>query len=638
LDPYRGLAVSRDLMAAMLKFLPGSTIRWRDRQYLIVDYVGLDAVLAREPGKVKLERIPVSEAQPNHAPRAAWIAPDLVSVSENEWREAVKRFQALKPLLSMEGAQRTLADVEKTARILGRHPVTVYRWIENYKRTGRLSVFLRKQRSDRGASRLSNEVDKIIDSAIKQIYLKAESPHMTAVIEEVHLQCFKHGIKKRPHPNTIRARIAMLSDRLKLEKRKGRRAEAEKYDPIKGHFPGAEYPLAVAQIDHTPMDVIVVDEEHRQPIQRPSLTVVIDVYSRMVLGFAIYLEKPSAFTAGLAIVHAVLPKEDWLNGVGVQAEWPCWGKMRKIHCDNAKEFRGSVIGRACQDHGITVEHRPPREPRYGGHIERGFGTWLSRARRIKGTTFSNVEQKGDYDSEGRAIMTRAELEKWFTIYVAKVYANTFHNGIKTTPLAKYKEGILGTDSHPGVGLPDRVLEPTTFMLDFMPFEERTIQEYGVVIDHIFFFDDALRPWIHALDADDSKRPRKFTFRINPRDMREIYFRDPTSSTYIAIPYRDRTLPPVSRWEIQAAEKRLREAGYARVDQALIFGAVEEMRSVEQEAEHKTKKARRAREMRHKPPRKPSATPPKPGSSTARSVQTDPYAERVEAFEGIVEPE
>jgi len=45
------------------------------------------------------------------------------------------------------------------------------------------------------------------------------------------------------------------------------------------------------------MDVIVVDEEHRQPIQRPFLTVVIDIFSRMVLGFAIYLEKPSAFRA-----------------------------------------------------------------------------------------------------------------------------------------------------------------------------------------------------------------------------------------------------------------------------------------------------------------------------------------------------
>jgi putative transposase len=391
------------------------------------------------------------------------------------------------------------------------------------------------------------------------------------------------------------------------------------------------------------MDVIVVDEEHRQPIQRPFLTVVIDVYSRMVLGFAIYLEKPSAFTAGLAIAHAVLPKEGWLAGVGVQAEWPCWGKMRTIHCDNAKEFRGTVIGRACQDHDITVAHRPPREPRYGGHIERGFGTWLTRAHRLKGTTFSNIEQKGDYDSEGRAIMTRAELEKWFTIYVAKVYANTFHKGIKTTPLAKYKEGILGTGDRPGIGLPDRVAEPTAFMLDFMPFEERTIQEYGVALDHIYYWDDALRPWIHARDPQDSRRPRKFTFRIIPRDMREIYFRDPARNTYIAIPYRDRTRPLVSRWEIQAAEKRLREAGYARVDEVLIFQAVEEMRRLEQESEHKTKKARRAREMRHRPPRHPSVTlatagPTKTGPGGDTIPGTDRYADRVEAFEGIVEPD
>jgi putative transposase len=430
----------------------------------------------------------------------------------------------------------------------------------------------------------------------------------------------------------------MLSDRLKLEKRKGRKTAAEKYEPIKGHFPGANYPLAVAQIDHTSMDVIVVDEEHRQPIQRPSLTVVIDVYSRMVLGFAIYLEKPSAFTAGLAIAHVVLPKEDWLAGVGVSAEWPCWGRMRTIHCDNAKEFRGTVIGRACQDHNIAVDHRPSREPRYGGHIERGFRTWLTRARRLKGTTFSNVEQKGDYDSEGRAIMTRAELEKWFTIYITKVYANTFHKGIKTTPLAKYKEGILGTDDRPGIGLPPRVAEPTAFMLDFMPFEERTIQEYGVVSDHIFFWDDALRPWIRARDPEDSKRPRKFIFRIIPRDMCEIYFRDPASNTYIAIPYRDRTRPPVSRWEIQAAEKRLREAGYARVDEVMIFQAVEEMRKLEQESEHKTKEARRAREMRHRPPRKPSSTPAQAGPIAVPIPEQHEYDDEVEPFEGIVEPE
>ena len=100
--------------------------------------------------------------------------------------------------------------------------------IQQYKSSERLSVLLRKGRSDRGNSRLASKVDRIIEAAIKKIYLTAESPQMAAVIEEVELQCFKHKIKKRPHPNTVRARIAMLSDRLKLEKRKGRKAAAEK--------------------------------------------------------------------------------------------------------------------------------------------------------------------------------------------------------------------------------------------------------------------------------------------------------------------------------------------------------------------------------------------------------------------------
>jgi putative transposase len=123
----------------------------------------------------------------------------------------------------------------------------------------------------------------------------------------------------------------------------------------------------------------------------------------MVLGFAIYLEKPGAFTAGLAIMHAGLPKEDWLAAIAVQAEWPCLGKVGRIHGDNAKEFSWRNDWSSLPGSRYRRDHHPPREPRRGSHIEYGFGT---RSRRLKGTTFSNV----DYDSEGRAIMIRAELE------------------------------------------------------------------------------------------------------------------------------------------------------------------------------------------------------------------------------------
>jgi hypothetical protein len=57
----------------------------------------------------------------------------------------------------MDKAKRTLVDIKRAARVLGRHSVPVYRWIEDYERSGRLSILLRKKRSDRGASRLSNK-------------------------------------------------------------------------------------------------------------------------------------------------------------------------------------------------------------------------------------------------------------------------------------------------------------------------------------------------------------------------------------------------------------------------------------------------------------------------------------------------
>ena len=50
-------------MAASLKFFPGSVVRWHTRRYVVIDYVGLEAIIAREPGKRKLERIPVNEAE-----------------------------------------------------------------------------------------------------------------------------------------------------------------------------------------------------------------------------------------------------------------------------------------------------------------------------------------------------------------------------------------------------------------------------------------------------------------------------------------------------------------------------------------------------------------------------------------------
>jgi len=37
-------------MAVSLRFIPGSTIRWRERRFVVVEYASMDAIVAREVG------------------------------------------------------------------------------------------------------------------------------------------------------------------------------------------------------------------------------------------------------------------------------------------------------------------------------------------------------------------------------------------------------------------------------------------------------------------------------------------------------------------------------------------------------------------------------------------------------------
>jgi putative transposase len=91
-------------------------------------------------------------------------------------------------------------------------------------------------------------------------------------------------------------------------KREGRKAARDRFAAVKTEFPGADAPLAVVQIDHTLLDIIVLDEEMRLPIGRPWLTLAIDVFSRMVFGYHLSLDAPSSFAVGLCLCHGMLDK------------------------------------------------------------------------------------------------------------------------------------------------------------------------------------------------------------------------------------------------------------------------------------------------------------------------------------------
>ncbi len=82
----------------------------------------------------------------------------------------------------------------------------------------------------------------------------------------------------------------------------------ERTDPAITLTPRTRQALAIVQIDHTLVDIMVVDEVLRRSMGRPWITVAIDIATRVVLGFALRLDPPSATSFGLALAMACLPK------------------------------------------------------------------------------------------------------------------------------------------------------------------------------------------------------------------------------------------------------------------------------------------------------------------------------------------
>ncbi len=387
-----------------------------------------------------------------------------------------------------------------------------------------------------------------------------------------------------PGPQYRRVAGCRLDPREVARKRDGPDA-AHPLQSAAGAAPEAAAPLERVQIDHSPVDLIVVDERDRQPIGRPYLTVATDDYSRCLLGLVVTLEAPSAVSVGLCLAHVACDKRPWLESLGVEAEWPMGGRPKTLYLDNAAEFKSEALRRGCEQHGIALTYRPPGRPHFGGIVERVIGMAMQWVHELPGTTFSNPAERGTYDSDATAVLTRRELERWLTLAVA-TYHGSVHGTLHQTPAARWAEGVART------GQPPLAIHATAFLVDFLPVLRRTLTRTGFVIDHVRYFADALKPWIARHEGLS-----RFLIRRDPRDISRIWVLEPEGQFYLEVPYRTMSRPAITLWERRQALARLKEQGREQVDEAAVFRMVEQMRAIARDARQTTRKVRRDAERR-----------------------------------------
>ena len=87
-------------------------------------------------------------------------------------------------------------------------------------------------------------------------------------------------------------------------------------------------------------------------------------------------------------------------------------------------IRSRALQRGAEEYGVSLIHRPVATPHYGGHIERLIGTMMGAVHLLPGTTFSDIESRGDYDSLANSAMTLDELERWLALEILRYHASS----------------------------------------------------------------------------------------------------------------------------------------------------------------------------------------------------------------------
>jgi putative transposase len=282
--------------------------------------------------------------------------------------------------------------------------------------------------------------------------------------------------------------------------------------------------LTRLEIDHTPLDLIVIDAELKLLLGRPWLTMAIDRCSRMPMGFYISFNAPSSHSVMQCLKRSILPKTEWLAKFPeVRGEWPVFGIPEQLACDNGMDLHSNALESTCSELLITLFFCPSKGPEWKGAMERFFRTMnVGLIHQLPGTVFSNVDERGDYPAEEKACIDIKVLVLLLTKWIVDVYAVTPHRGIGTTPLAKWSESAASRT----IELPAYPLALDT--ITGIP-AKRTLFHYGVELEGLHYNSRQLQA-IRGRHGESIKADLKFT----EETVGYIHVFDPDAKEYIKV--------------------------------------------------------------------------------------------------------
>ena len=432
--------------------------------------------------------------------------------------------------------------------------------------------------SDRGnhGTQMLPEEKAITDQVIEELYMTPERKR----VPEVHLEIvrrvtdankFRLPSDQLPVPSrsTIYREIERLSPYEVMVARYGkRRADMEFRVTTTG--PVTTRALERVVMDHTPSDLMVVDDASMLPLGRPTITTALDEHTRCPMGFYAGFEPPSCLSVMRCLKHAILPKTYIPREFpSVKNRWDCYGVPELVVVDNPPEFHSSHFERACLEIGTDIQYAKVRVPWYKGKIERFQGTMNhDLIHGNPGTTFSNILERDDYDSGRHAVVLLSTFREMLHRWVIDVYLQTPHRGIKDTPVHRWRTEM--NDLPPPLPMSAGELDIALGMT-----AQRVAFHYGIELEGLKYNG----PELGELRRQMGPRA-KVELTFDPGDLGHINVFNPAKGNYVWVPAVDQAYATgLSLWQHRVIRRYAQCQLNERTDVVALGQAKEEIRAL-----------------------------------------------------------
>ncbi len=539
-------------------------------------------------------------------------------LNEHQQHILQHRWQAIEPLTRASSPSQT--DFQQRSEELRNEgtnvsPRTLRRWCTTWRAAGndRLALLPATLRSGgRGQHRRHSWLERfphlkrIAEEAIENVYLSKARRPVSAVVRRVlediqRLNARLPAAQALPVPReatlsrAIARRIAQLDPWEVDRTRWGRQIADRRHAPTSPQRMARRI-LERVEIDHTPLKVVVGTDAG--PIGQPTLTVLIDYYSRMIVGFCLGFEPPSYPVLMEALRHAILPKGKLADRYPrVQGTWPCYGVPEKLVCDRGSDLTSKDLENAAFQLGVELDFNPPRTPHFKGTVESFFGGLNHQlSASLPGRTFRSWERRGDYNPDDGPLLPYDALLEIIHIHLIDVYSVSKHPTATKTRLEMWQESAAEFP-------PCLPAAPEELVVLLAKHAERTLLPRGIELGGMFYNSDELMA-LRAQLAANNIHEKRLQVRFNPWDLGQVWVLNPIDQRYLPATAVDEAMKGITQYQWNALKRAVRER-FDRPDHLMSLASGRNaIRDAVNEALQRPSRKRRVRAARFAQPAPP----------------------------------